>query len=206
MKTIILTLLVSLTLSSCITIKTDGNGTYGNYQNSDYNSAENYSSKPMESREFFVSHFSEIRANSGMKVVVNSNALGLIVVSSENGILKVKYDNNSSLQNVKTEVTVYTNDFKKLDASSAGRIFISDDFKLDKLALNLHSAGQISGNIFAEKLNIDVEATSASKVKLSGTTNKINVEATSTAKVYLENLKYQNLNQEVTSLAKVYTK
>lgn len=233
MKTIILTLLVSLTLSSCITIKTDGNGSYGNYQNSDYNSAENYSSKPMESREFFVSHFSEIRANSGMKffikksdkqkVVVNSNALGLIVVSSENGILKVKYDNNSSLQNVKTEVTVYTNDFKKLDASSAGRIFISDDFKLDKLALNLHSAGQILGNIFAEKLNIvstsasgidanvqakniDVEATSASKVKLSGTTNKVNVEATSTAKVYLENLKYQNLNQEVTSLAKVYTK
>ena len=155
--------------------------------------------------------------------VLQPDDVVMIVVSSENGILKVKYDNNSSLQNVKTEVTVYTNDFKKLDASSAGRIFISDDFKLDKLALNLHSAGQISGNIFAEKLNIvstsasgidanvqakniDVEATSASKVKLSGTTNKINVEATSTAKVYLENLKYQNLNQEVTSLAKVYTK
>ena len=52
MKTIILTLLASVSLSSCITIKTDGSGSYGNYQNSDYNSVENYSSKPMESREF----------------------------------------------------------------------------------------------------------------------------------------------------------
>ena len=133
---------------------------------------------------------------------------------------KVSASRKDNSSNIKQDTTIIV---KKLDASSAGRIFISDDFKLDKLALNLHSAGQISGNIFAEKLNIvstsasgidanvqakniDVEATSASKVKLSGTTNKINVEATSTAKVYLENLKYQNLNQEVTSLAKVYTK
>jgi uncharacterized protein YceK len=41
MKTIILTLLASVSLSSCITIKTDGSGSYGNYQNSDYNSVEN---------------------------------------------------------------------------------------------------------------------------------------------------------------------
>lgn len=234
MKKIILTILSTIALHSCIIIKTDGKGSYSSYNDSNHRSKQDFSDKPMETHEFLVSHFSEIKAESGMKffikksdkqkVVVNSNASNLVAVSSENGKLKVKYDNhNGFLQNIKTEVTVYTNNFDKLTASSAGKIYISDDFNLNKLSLDLSSAGIISGNLFAEKLDIettsastlegrvqakqiDLEATSASKVYLSGITDKISVEATSTAKVYLENLTYKNIDKEVTSFAKVYTK
>ncbi len=70
-----------------------------------------------------------------------------------NGILKVEYNNqNNSINNVNAEVTVYTPDFEKLSASSAGQIFINDDFQLNKLKINLDSAGKVMGNIFAEKL------------------------------------------------------
>ena len=68
----------------------------------------------MESRDFEVKKFSEIKANSAMKVyikkapqqkvVVSSNAINYIVVSSENGILKVEYNNqNNSINNINAE-------------------------------------------------------------------------------------------------------
>ena len=188
----------------------------------------------MESRDFEVKKFSEIKANSAMKVyikkapqqkvVVSSNAINYIVVSSENGILKVEYNNqNNSINNVNAEVTVYTPDFEKLSASSAGQIFINDDFQLNKLKINLDSAGKVMGNIFAEKLFvnvssaafleskvqskiIEIDASSASKVNLSGSTEEIKINANSVAKINLENLKYKNIQQESSSLAKIYVK
>lgn len=232
MKNILTLLLGFLILQSCIIVKTDKEGTYSNYSTSQ--NGEDYSTKPMESHDFLVTKFSEIKAQSAMKfyikksdkqkVVVNSNAPCLVVVSSKNGVLNIEYDNkNGSLNNVKTEVTVYTPDFDKLNASSAGQIFIDDEFQLDKLSINLNSAGKIAGNIFANKLSahlssastldakiqskiIDLEVNSAAKVNLSGNVDNIKVNASSIAKVDLENLKFKNLEQETNSLAKIYTK
>lgn len=232
MKNIFKILLVAVILQSCIIVKTDKEGTYSNYSTSQ--NGEDYSTKPMESHDFFVTKFSEIKAQSAMKfyikkadkqkVVVNSNAPCLVVVSSKNGVLNIEYAHkNGSLNNVKTEVTVYTPDFDKLNASSAAQIFIDDEFQLDKLNINLNSAGKIAGNIFANKLSanissastldakiqskiIDLEVNSAAKVNLSGNVDNIKVNASSVAKVNLENLKFKNIEQETNSLAKIYTK
>lgn len=232
MKNIFKILLGAVILQSCIIVKTDKEGTYSDYSTSQ--NGEDYSTKPMESHDFFVTKFSEIKAQSAMKfyikkadkqkVVVNSNAPCLVVVSSKNGVLNIEYAHkNGSLNNVKTEVTVYTPDFDKLNASSAAQIFIDDEFQLDKLNINLNSAGKIAGNIFANKLSanissastldaiiqskiIDLEVNSAAKVNLSGNVDNIKVNASSVAKVNLENLKFKKIEQETNSLAKIYTK
>lgn len=228
-----LTLLLGvIMLQSCIIVKTDKEGNYSS--SSQFENVEDYSGKPMESHDFFVTKFSEINAQSGMKfyikksnqqkVVVNSNAPCLVVVSSKSGALNIEYDNKKgSLNNVKTEVTVYTSDFDKLNVSSAGQIFIDDEFQLDKLNINLDSAGKVIGNIFANKLSanissasvldakvqskiIDLEVNSASKVNLSGNVDQIKINASNVATVNLENLKYKKIEQETNSLAKIYTK
>ena len=133
------------------------------------------------------------------------------------------HNQNNSINNVNAEVTVYTPDFEKLSAYSAGQIFINDDFQLNKLKINLDSAGKVTGNIFAEKLFvnissaafleskvqskiIEIDASSASKVNLSGSTDEIKINANSVAKINLENLKYKNIQQESSSLAKIYVK
>jgi hypothetical protein len=41
---------------------------------------------------------------------------------------------------------------------------------------------------------------------LSGSTDEIKINATSVAKINLENLKYKNIQQESSSLAKIYVK
>ena len=232
MKNILKLFIGAMMLQSCIIIRTDRDGVYRNYDNSE--KVQDFAGKPMESRDFEVKKFSEIKANSAMKVyikkaaqqkvVVSSNAINYIVVSSENGILKVEYNNqNNSINNLNAEITVYTPDFEKLSASSAGQIFINDDFQLNKLKINLDSAGKVMGNIFAEKLFvnvssaafleskvqskiIEIDASSASKVNLSGSTEEIKINANSVAKINLENLKYKNIQQESSSLAKIYVK
>ena len=138
MKNTLKLLLGAIILQSCIIIRTDRDGVYRNYDNSE--KVQDFAGKPMESRDFEVKKFSEIKANSAMKVyikkapqqkvVVSSNAINYIVVSSENGILKVEYNNqNNSINNVNAEVTVYTPDFERLSASSAGQIFINDEWR-----------------------------------------------------------------------------
>lgn len=232
MKKIIVIILSTFALHSCINIKSQDQGSC--IRCSDFNSglAEDFSKNPMASKEFEVENFSEIKAETAMKffikksnkqsVVINSNALNTILVSSKNGKLNIKYDQNKgALRNVNTEVTVYTDNFSKLTVSSAGKIVISDDFQLNKLTLDLSSAGQISGNIFADYLeieatsasnletyirtkNIAIEANSASKIELNGETENIDIEATSVAKIDIKKLKYKNLNQEINSFAKIY--
>ena len=232
MKNILTLFIGALMLQSCIIVKTNKEGTYRSYNNSE--KGEDFTNKSMESHDFFVTRFSEVKANSAMKyfikkadkqkIVINSNAMCYVIVSSINGTLNIEYDNKrGSLNNVKTEVTVYTPDFEKLSASSAGQIFINDDFQLDKLKINLDSAGKVTGNIFAEKLIvnvssaafleskvqskiIEIDASSASKVNLSGSTDEIKINASSVAKINLENLKYKNIQQEISSLAKIYVK
>lgn len=232
MKNILILMLGATFFQSCIIVKTDKEGTYSTYDQSQ--NGEDYSTKPMESHDFFVTKFSEINAQSGMKfyikksnqqkVVVNSNAPCLVVVSSKSGALNIEYDNkNGSLNNVKTEVTVYTPDFDKLNVSSAGQISIEDEFQLDKLNINLNSAGKVIGNIFANKLAahlssastleaniqskiVNLEVSSAAKANLRGSAEQIKINASSVAKVNLENLKYKIIEQETNSLAKIYTK
>lgn len=233
MKTVVISLFSFSILSSCIVIDTNSKGNYGSYLKGDSTESVDYAKQPMESHEYFVRNFSEIKASSGMKffirksdrqkVVVNSNASGSITVSSENGVLNVNYDRNGSMKNVSTEVIVYTNQFQKLRAETAGKIIIEDDFELDNLSIDLNSAAHLAGNVFAKKLQlvaasasgadlkvqankISVEATSASKVNLEGKTDKINIEATSASKVYIENLKYNTIDKELTTLGKIYTK
>ena len=91
MKNILTLFIGAVMLQSCIIIRTDRDGVYRNYDNSE--KVQDFAGKPMESRDFEVKKFSEIKANSAMKVyikkapqqkvVVSSNAINYIVVSSE---------------------------------------------------------------------------------------------------------------------------
>ena len=74
----------------------------------------------------------------------------------------------------------------------------------EKLFVNISSAAFLESKVQSKIIEID--ASSASKVNLSGSTEEIKINANSVAKINLENLKYKNIQQESSSLAKIYVK
>ncbi|MEC5395574.1 GIN domain-containing protein [Bergeyella sp. RCAD1439] len=233
MKIITLSMLSLTLLSSCIVIHTQGRAVDETRFKKGAAKETDYSGRRMESREFSVSGFSEISVSSGMRfyvkkgdrqrVVVNTNAPEVIKVSSEGGLLKVQYNSTQPMRKVETEVVVYTDKIDKLKVESAGKMVIEEGIRSDQLWIDLSSSGELSGNVSAQNIRIKassassaalairaervgVEASSLAKVRLYGEVEAVQAEATSAAEVHLENLKYKNLKQEVTSLGKIQTK
>lgn len=71
MKNILTLFIGAVMLQSCIIIRTDRDGVYRNYDNSE--KVQDFAGKPMESRDFEVKKFSEIKANSAMKVYIKKH-------------------------------------------------------------------------------------------------------------------------------------
>ncbi len=230
-KTILIMMVAALSLQSCIVVKTNGtkgkNGT--TWENSP---SENFSGQPMETKTIKVGDFSGIEVETAIKVylkpssekkiVITSNALKYVSVKNKNGKLAISYDSPKGLTNVNTEITIYTNDLKKITAESASKIFLEDGFQFTDLELNISSASQMQGKIKAQNLKaeitsaskfdaeldvhqLDIEATSAAKVNLSGKARILNIEATSAAKVNAEKLQYESIKIDHSSLGKVLT-
>lgn len=196
------------------------------------NTTEDFSGKPMETKEFSLTDFSAIHTSAAIKmtvvksstrkIVIKSNAMPYVEATVEGGELSVHYKNNSSLNHTATEVTVFTPDFSSLDASSAAKITVEDGFKFEKLSVDASSAAGISGNFEAKNLNIDassaahfsgrvqaenlnLDGSSSAHIEVSGFAKNVNADASSTAKISLENLKYGSIKKAESSLGKVVT-
>lgn len=230
-KTILIMMVAALLLQSCITVKTNGikgkNGTTW-----EASSSEKFSNQPMETKTLNVGDFSGIEVETAIKVyikpsaekkiIINSNALKYVSVKNKNGKLTISYDSPKGLTNVNTEITIYTNDLKKITAESASKVFLDEGFPFTDLELYISSASQMQGKIKAQNLKadissaskfeaeldvqqLDVEASSAAKVNLTGKTKILNIEATSAAKVNAEKLQYESIKIDHSSLGKVLT-
>lgn len=172
------------------------------------------------------------------KVVATSNYVSELSIEVKNKTLYVNYKPNVSLQNADTKVVVYMRDLVKAEAENASNIRVKSvfnttnqtfetrtagkifaDSKSENVYINLRNAGEFSGKIDAKNLNVNIS--SASIAKLSGSADKAEISADSasnldarnvnikTAKVYATATSTiilsisEELTAEATSLAKI---
>ena len=180
----------------------------------------------------------EIVKSNEEKAVATSNYISELNIEVKNKTLYIQYKPNVSLRNADTKVVVYMRDLVKAEAENASHIRVKDvfnttnqtfetrtagkifaDSKADNVYINLRNAGEFSGKVDAKNLNVNIS--SASMAKLSGSADKAEISADSasnldarnvnikTAKVYATATSTvtlsvsQELTAEATSLAKI---
>ncbi|KFC21751.1 GIN domain-containing protein [Chryseobacterium sp. FH1] len=161
-----------------------------------------------ETKTFNLSSFDAVKTSQAIEVeiiksdvekaVATSNYMSDLKIEVKNKTLSVQYRPNVSLQNANTKVVIYAKNLKKLEVDNASIVKVKSifdnneqtfeikgagkiyaDSKSPVLKIKAHNAGGFSGKI--ETKNLTINATSASSVKLSGSSENavINAESAS---------------------------
>ncbi|MGI9526617.1 MAG: head GIN domain-containing protein [Weeksellaceae bacterium] len=196
---------------------------------------QNTKSDEFETKKINLETFDAVEVSHGINVEIyhanenraeiSSNDMDYVKVKVSNGTLKIGYDlkANSTLQDSKTNIKVFARNIQTLEANSSGEIEAIDLISNESIAIDISSAGSISGNFKAENIRIngsssgdfkgtieaktvDIKASSAVDIVCKGTTENLNIKASSSADVNTENLeaKFVKVKASSASDIKVY--
>ena len=135
----------------------------------------------------------EVRLGNQQEVLVEAddNIIKYIVTSVNNGVLKIRMENNTSISNSHMKVYVTALIINKLNASSSAGIEVKGGLKSDsKLSFHASSSGSISADVDAPE--ITAEANSSANIELSGKTKSYTAEVSSSADIKSTNLLSEN--------------
>lgn len=97
----------------------------------------------------------------------------------KNGVLIIRYDNNSNMNftwgNKKLKAYVSFKDLDKLQGSGGSDIFVEGSVKLNALALRMSGGADFFGRVEAGELKVN--ASGGSDVKMSGSVKNLDIEA-----------------------------
>ena len=215
MRTLILTLIISLGLTSC---KTSAKQSFYNQEKTQ--------------KHFSLQNFSGIQVSQGIEVEitpgnkneadVESDAMEYLVMEVKNNTLVIRYDKaiRNYMKSSKTKVKLTAKNIENFKASSSGEIKVKGRFNTEQANINVSSSGEVEynfkgktlnidvsssgeveGNIEVEKLNID--ASSSADVELKGNADTVTIQASSSADVELEGLNARKVKVRASSSADV---
>jgi len=182
-KSVFVLLVVCAAMSSCQTQKNGSQSSYNLLSN-------DFRNVPLQNKTFDTGSFSGISVGSVMKVVirksaenkvvVTSNAMQYVVVRNVGGILRLTYDTpRKGLNNVNTEVVVYTDGFRSLKGSSAAKITMDEGLQLKQLSVELDGAAKLEGGITAQQLAIELDGAAKINTKVKGSELKVKLDGAS---------------------------
>jgi len=183
---------------------------------------------PLKQKEF-KGDFDEIEVSQAIEAEVIKSDIERVVISAPANIIdEVLVDNSGdelhihyktgfrvmNTNNVKAKI--YTKDFSKLEANSAGIIVVRDQFTQDKTDIEISSSGHISGKLEANDMEIDagssgtfkgnvwavnlnVEASSAGEVTISGKAENAVLNSSSGSNISAKEVVAKNVNAEASS-------
>ncbi|ASK31855.1 DUF2807 domain-containing protein [Chryseobacterium sp. T16E-39] len=157
------------------------------------------------------------------RVVISApeNIINEILVDNNGGKLHIHYKPGIRVMNSSNvSAKIYTKDFTKLEANSAGKITLKDKFTQEKTEIEISSAGSISGDIEANNLDISagssssfdgkiwavdlgIDASSAASISLSGKSKNADITSSSGSSISAENVIAENVKAEASSGASV---
>lgn len=183
---------------------------------------------PLKQKEFN-GDFDEIEVSQAIEAEIIKSDVEKIVISAPSNIIdEVLVDRNGEKVHIhykagirvmntsKVIAKIYTKDFTKLEANSAASIKIKDKFTQEKTEIEASSAGNISGNIEANDLDISIsssssfegkiwavdlelDASSAASVSISGKSKNANMSSSSGSSINGKDVIVENLKADSSS-------
>lgn len=217
-------------LSSC-----NGNNNKNSNDKSDWVSTVTNTDKdhgPTREKEF-KGDFDEIEVSQAIDAqIIKSETERVVISAPENIINEILVDNNGGklhihykprfrvMNSANVTAKIYTKDFTKLAANSAGKITVKDKFTQEKTNIELSSAASITGDLEANNMNInadssssfegkiwavdlDVEASSAASISISGKVKNAEFNSSSASSVSAKDVLAENVKAEASSGASV---
>lgn len=226
----------TLFIFSAFAILSSCNGKYERKINekSDWVSSKitNKDQGPTQEKEF-KGDFDEIEVSQAIDAEVIKSETERVVISAPEAIInEVLVENNGGKLHIhykpgirvmntnNVTAKIYTKDFTKLIANSAGKITVKDKFTQEKTNIELSSAASITGDIEANSLDInadssssfegkiwavdlDVEASSAASISISGKAKNAEFTSSSASSISAKDVMAENVKAEASSGASV---
>lgn len=165
----------------------------------------------------------EIIKSDVEKVVISApeNIIDEILVDNDGGRLHIHYKKGIRVMNShNVSAKIYTKDFSKLNANSAGNITIKDKFTQEKMDVEVSSAGSVSGSLEANDFDISVDsssnfngkiwavdlnidASSGASIDVSGKAKTVDVTSSSGSSISAKELVADHVSAEASSGASV---
>lgn len=140
-----------------------------------------------------------------IKVETDENILPLIITLVENGVLKIKMKDNTSVEKMKKiDIYVTLAEISKLNTNGVGSLKCANKLRLKEFELDSKGVGSTELNLNAEKLIIHSEIVGA--LKLSGIVKDVIINHSGIGLISAFDLKAENLNlnSEGAGAAEVY--
>lgn len=165
----------------------------------------------------------EVIKSETERVVVSApeNIMDEILIDNNGGKLHIHYKPGIRVMNThKVTAKIYTKDFSKLIANSAGKITVKDQFTQEKTEIQVSSAGSITGNLEANDMDIsadsssnfsgkiwaidlDVNASSAASVDISGKAKSVEMTSSSASSISAKDVVAESVKAEASSGASI---
>ena len=167
-----------------------------------------YGNGHVVTREREAKPFTEIKASSGIDVIIRQgNSESITVEADENLQEYIKTEINGGELNVYTEadirradkekVYVTMKEIKSVRTTSAGDISAETAIKTDKLELSASSAGNIKLEVYAKEINVDIS--SSGDITLKGDADRLDANLSSAGDLKAFDLKVKEADISVSS-------
>ncbi len=136
-----------------------------------------------------------------LKIEADENILPLILTSVENGVLTIKWKDNSTISKMK-KINIYISfvDISKLSTDGVGMMDCFGKLKLKDLELDLKGAGKTRLNLESDKLSINSEMVGA--LILEGAAKDVHVKHNGIGVLEAFGLKAEKLNLDSDGVGK----
>ncbi|MBA3674274.1 MAG: DUF2807 domain-containing protein [Chitinophagaceae bacterium] len=141
--------------------------------------------------------------DQSVKVEADDNVLPCIITQVEDGILRVYYKPNISLQNTNAKVYVSAPILQKLMVSGSGSITSKGTLKdADHIEIKTSSSGEIDALVDAP--SIDAKVSGSGSINLQGRTKTFNGSTSSSGDLKCKNLLSENVTVKVSGSGSAY--
>ncbi|AXG72779.1 DUF2807 domain-containing protein [Flavobacterium arcticum] len=198
---IIITLITSLLLSSCIF--SDKSGNSGVF----YEKVKGTGNVVTQDRDI-TQNFTYIAASNDLEVIIEqSNQTSVAVESDENLQEHIKTEVKDNELKIYTDASITNASIKKIivrmpiikGISSSSSASITTNMTLKAETLNLSSSSGSSINITIDTKNVTCEASSGSEIVVSGNTNQLTTDTSSGSSLNAKELTAENVIAEASS-------
>ena len=137
-------------------------------------------------------------AEQRVHVTADDNIMEDVLVSVENGELRIKMRSGVNYNNVYPKLIINTPSLEKISTSASAKVQVKNTLKSSgKIQFETSSAGTIIADVDAPSINAD--ASSGSTLELSGRTKNYNVQGSSGSSIKAAELLSENTDVQVSS-------
>lgn len=137
-------------------------------------------------------------AEQRVQVTADDNIMEDVLVSVDEGVLKIKMRSGVNYNNVYPKVIINTSALKKISVSASAKVQVKNTLKSsDKIQLDASSAGTIIADVDAP--GVDADASSGSTVELTGRTQNYKAQCSSGSTIDAAELLSENTDVQASS-------